>query len=88
MKLSKILENYHDKIKGGKGDETSPYDADLNQLIVGIFVEFEHTTDVNIAISIALDHLTEHNDYYTMLIKSGLVDEKKALYYAHKLLKI
>lgn len=88
MKLSEIFDTYHDKLKGGKGDHLLPEDVDKNELIVGILVEFEHTSDPLIATEIAIDHLAEIKDYYTRLVKAGLVDEKKALHYAHKLLNI
>jgi len=54
-------------------------DADKKQLEIGIYVEFEHTDFLEEAEKIALDHLSSVSDYYTKLIKAGLVDEKKAL---------
>lgn len=39
----------------------------LQQLNAGIEVEYEHTTDKNIAKEIALDHLNEFPDYYERL---------------------
>lgn len=63
-----------------------------NQLKIGTLVEFEHLhwwVDENpdlpndvieqIAINIATDHLNQSKDYYTKLIKAGLVDEQDAL---------
>jgi hypothetical protein len=41
--------------------------VDQNQLMMGIDVEFEHTTHRDIAKKIALDHLAEIPDYYTRL---------------------
>jgi hypothetical protein len=38
-----------------------------SQLTQGIEVEREHTSDPNVARKIALDHLSERPDYYTML---------------------
>lgn len=54
-------------------------DANLKQLEIGIEVEYEHTDKKNESEKIALDHLSSHKDYYTKLIKAGLVDEPKAL---------
>jgi hypothetical protein len=43
-------------------------DADPKELEKGIAVEYEHTTDKDIAKRIALDHLAELPDYYTRLL--------------------
>ena|SRR5271157_2721374 len=88
INFNDIFENYHYKLMGGKGAHLTPKDVDKNQLIVGIYVEMEHTNDFMISAAIALDHLAEKPDYYTILVKSGLVDEKDALEAAHKLLDI
>lgn len=45
---------------------------DLEQLRVGIEHEQEHTSDLERAARIALDHLYETPDYYTRLEKAGL----------------
>lgn len=60
-----------------------------NQLAVGVLVELEHIhwwEDIaddleleEIAQRIAEDHLKQRPDYYHILIRSGLVDEKEAL---------
>lgn len=42
----------------------------LKQLEKGIEVEYEHTSDFDIAKEIALDHLSEFPDYYTRLKKA------------------
>ena len=42
------------------------------QLKIGIKVEMEHTGSKKMAKVIAMDHLTEHPDYYTKLKKAGL----------------
>ena len=74
--IQQILE---DLIPNGRGDDTDVSTINNNELAVGIEVELEHTSDRNIAIEIAIDHLTEVPDYYSKLIKAGLVDEKPAL---------
>lgn len=55
------------------------------ELAVGIKVEMEHTSDLEEARRIALDHLSETLDYYSRLIAAGLVDEPKALALARRL---
>ena len=59
-------------------------EIDDKQLKVGTAVEKEHTSDPKAAKEIAIDHLTEDPEYYSKLIKSGLVDEPKALKLAKK----
>ena len=44
-----------------------PKDVDQKQLEEGIHVEMEHTTDPVISLKISLDHLAEHQGYYTAL---------------------
>lgn len=44
-------------------------DVDAKELEMGIVVEYEHTTNKDIAKKIALDHLAEIKDYYTRLAK-------------------
>ena len=51
------------------------------ELILGILVEFEHTTEIKEAKQIALEHLEEDQNYYSKLYKAGLIDEPKALKY-------
>jgi hypothetical protein len=52
---------------GGKGDELDEEDVDEDELMMGIEVEREHTTNKKIAKEIALDHLAEDPQYYTKL---------------------
>lgn len=55
------------------------------ELVVGMLVEKEHTDDPEEARKIAMDHISEHPDYYTKLIAAGLVDETEAIKGAKKL---
>jgi hypothetical protein len=57
------------KLKGGKADGKAITDFDLQQLLMGIKVEQEHTTDKMTALEISTDHLEEFPDYYTRLEK-------------------
>jgi len=56
-----------DKLPGGLADNKTIDDFDQEQLMKGLQVELEHTRDTNLALEIAMDHLTEHPDYYTAL---------------------
>ena len=42
-------------------------DVDKQQLRRGIEIEMEHTNDPEVSKKIAMDHLAEHPNYYTML---------------------
>jgi hypothetical protein len=58
-------------VNAGKANEKGLKESDVDQkeLAKGIEVEYEHTTDKDIAKRIALDHLAELPDYYTRLAK-------------------
>jgi len=56
-------------LPGGKGDNLSEDDVDKNELMKGLEVEMEHTTNKKVAREIALDHLAEDPKYYTKLEK-------------------
>ena len=62
-------EESDEEIEGGLADGEDPEDYDLDQLLQGIEVEFEHTDDPEIALEIVMDHLEEKNDYYDSLSK-------------------
>lgn len=54
-------------LPGGKGDNLDEEDVDQDELMKGLEVEMEHTTNKKIAREIALDHLAEDPEYYTKL---------------------
>jgi hypothetical protein len=56
-----------DKLPGGLAVGKSSEDFDPDQLAKGSEVEMEHTDDPDIAVEIAMDHLTEIPDYYDRL---------------------
>jgi hypothetical protein len=63
--LGKILSHkWHDHIAGGLADKRSPVDFPREDLIKGMVVEMEHTSDPSVACEIAMDHLTEDPHYY------------------------
>jgi hypothetical protein len=87
--LAQIMSIAEQTVDGGVGDHTNPEDVDENELLVGIEVEYEHAKGDRIAaIDIALDHLKEDPKYYTKLVKSGIVDEPKAIELAKKTLNV
>lgn len=61
-------------LKCGKASNNYPWNFDQHELLEGIKVELEHTNDVYIAMLIAMDHLYEIPNYYTLLERM----EKKA----------
>lgn len=76
MTLEEALHNLlkrEDKIPGGLADKKKPSDFDSEKLAEGMKVESEHTSDPKIAEEIAMDHLTEDQDYYKKL---KLVEKK------------
>lgn len=48
-------------------DDKDPNEFDARQILKGIEVEMEHTSDPRQAVEIAMDHLTEIPDYYDRL---------------------
>jgi hypothetical protein len=67
------LVNSHD------GDVAAPINIDAAELAIGVATEMEHTNDLKVAKTIALDHLQEHPDYYTRLAKAGLSRDHDSL---------
>ena len=70
------IKNFKQKLKGGRADTHRVTDFDLDQLIMGIKVEQEHTTDKYTALEISMDHLEEIPDYYTRL--EGMEEKAEA----------
>ena len=73
------IKNFKQKIKGGRADAKQITDFDLEQLIMGIKVEQEHTTDKYTALEITIDHLAEYPDYYTRLHEMEETAEREAV---------
>ncbi|MBP1750296.1 MAG: hypothetical protein H6Q52_2835 [Deltaproteobacteria bacterium] len=61
------IRDFTDSMKGGRADGKQITRYDLQQLIMGVTVEKEHTTDKLRALEISMDHLEEFPDYYTRL---------------------
>ena len=76
------LENLYGNVKNGLSQGMSLEDIALKhktdlvslqkELIKGIEVEKEHTSSEEDARKIAMDHLVENPNYYTMLLRAGL----------------
>lgn len=58
-----------ERIPGGLASGRCPEEFDPIELAQGVWVEMEHTDDIEIAIEIAMDHLTEDPLYYQKLAK-------------------
>lgn len=74
----KLAKEYN-KLPGGRGEGKHPSDFPKDQVNKGIEIELEHGPDKDQATEIALDHLTEFDDYYT-----GLDEMEKRLKEKHK----
>ncbi len=72
------IKDFKDSMKGGRADGKAITKYDLNELLMGIKVEQEHTTSRMRALEIATDHLEEFGDYYTRLLKMEEEAEKDA----------
>lgn len=70
---------WRDRLHGGKADDKTPEDFDIDDVRIGTAVEGEHSNNPDIATEIALDHLEENPEYYDQLITSGIADEKDAV---------
>ncbi|HOV90915.1 MAG TPA: hypothetical protein PKW07_09425 [Syntrophorhabdaceae bacterium] len=63
------IAKFKGRLKGGRADGQPITKYDLEQLLMGIKVELEHTNNKMTALEIATDHLEEIPDYYTRLLK-------------------
>lgn len=64
--IAQEKEEAGEMIPGGKGEGKSAKEFDPEQILMGMRVEMEHTTDPMIALEITIDHLTEYPEYYTV----------------------
>ena len=88
VRIKKYIRGNNEPVKGytrrqanvllGKG-RSSSFEGEYNpkQLSLGIKIEKEHTADEEIARRIAQDHLAEHANYYTELVRMEKRLEKK-----------
>jgi hypothetical protein len=61
------INGFKDSLKGGIADGKSITAYDLEELLIGIKFEMEHTSDRFIALELAMDHLERIPDYYSRL---------------------
>ena len=61
------ITKFKDRLKGGMADGKAITNYDLEQLLTGIKIEREHTSDRFIALEIAMDHLERNPDFYSRL---------------------
>ena len=63
------IAQFKQHIIGGAADDKQVSDYDLDQILMGLTIEAEHTNDKFQALEITMDHLQEIPDYYTRLKK-------------------
>ena len=61
------IKEFKEQLKGGRADGKDITTYDLKQILMGIGVEQEHTSNKMLALEITTDHLEEIPDYYTRL---------------------
>ena len=67
MNWFKQAKKWKEHIPGGRADGKTPDDYEKSQIEKGKNVEHEHTNNPDTAREIAMDHLEEHDEYYTGL---------------------
>jgi hypothetical protein len=66
-------------IKGQKQTGITAEDVDPKEFLVGMEVEKEHSSDLAVVKTIALQHLAENPKYYSEGMKKGIFDEPAAI---------
>jgi len=61
------IKEFKEQLKGGKADGKDITKYNLQQILMGIKIEQEHTSNKMMALEITMDHLEEIPDYYTRL---------------------
>ena len=61
------IKDFQENLEGGLADGKPITEYDLEELLMGIKIEREHTRDSFIALEIAMDHLERIPDYYSRL---------------------
>ena len=57
----------------------TPEDVDSKDFLVGLAVEKEHSKNLSVQKTIALQHLAENPKYYSEGMKKGIFDEPEAI---------
>lgn len=63
------IKNFKDRLPGGIGDGKPVTKYQIKELLEGIKFEREHTSDMLLALEMAMDHLERIPDYYTRLLR-------------------
>ena len=63
------IKNFKDSLRGGLADRKAVTVYNLEQLLAGIKIEREHTSNKFIALEIAMDHLQAHPNFYSALAR-------------------
>src|SRR5712692_7238150 len=61
------IKDFQENLEGGLADGKPITEYDLEELLMGIKIEREHTRESFIALEIAMDHLERIPDYYSRL---------------------
>ena len=61
------IKNFNDRLRGGYGDAKPITAYGLDQLLAGIKIEMEHTSNRFVALELVMDHLERISDYYKRL---------------------
>ena len=77
--LQEFLNEEEPVIKGEVETGLTPKDVDPREYLVGIAVEAEHSEELPVQKTIALQHLAENPKYYSEGMKKGLFDEPAAI---------
>ena len=67
MNWYKSSKKWEEQLDGGRACGKTPEDFEKSQVERGQKVEMEHTKIPDVAREIAMDHLVEHEDYYSGL---------------------
>ena len=75
----KQLNEEEPAFKGATDVGITAKDVDPKEFLVGLAVEKEHSSDIAVQETIALQHLSENPKYYSEGMKKGLFDEPAAI---------
>lgn len=68
---------YIDRLNGAEKDTRPDDDYSDFELTLGRSIEFEHTSNYDIATIIAKDHLDEFPNYYSLMLEYDLIDSER-----------
>ena len=63
------INNFKQTIEGGKSDTNNITDYNLDQILLGMQIQMQHTSSYNTALQIVMDHLQQIPDYYDRLVQ-------------------